>query len=64
MPQPQENNNRKLDQEKSVDGMDNWNNRLDENLEEKDQNDPLADKKAKNFSEHLDGEDTSEEKGD
>lgn len=34
-------------------GLDNWNKRLDENLEPKDHNDEIADEKAKNFSEQF-----------
>ncbi|TCD08251.1 hypothetical protein EZ449_12645 [Pedobacter frigidisoli] len=40
-------------------GLDNWNDRLDENLESNDQNDTLADEKAKDFSEKLGSGDQS-----
>jgi len=50
--------NLKPDQEN---GLDDWNNRLDENLEPEDHNDPVADVKAEEFSEHFDPEDPSGE---
>lgn len=38
---------------KSNDGLDNWNNRLDENLESSNHNDTTADEKAKEYSEQF-----------
>ncbi|WP_443946457.1 hypothetical protein ACJVDH_04915 [Pedobacter sp. AW1-32] len=43
-------------QPKPVDGLDQWNERLDENLEPKSENDPEADKQAKNYQEKIDPE--------
>jgi len=42
-------------------GLDNWNDRLDENLETKDHNDTLADDKAKDFSEKFGSGDQSDQ---
>jgi len=36
---------------KPAHGLDNWNDRLDENLEPEGHNDPVADENAKDFSE-------------
>jgi len=41
-------------------GLDNWNERLDENLEPKDHNDPVADEHAKDFSEKYGSGDQSD----
>jgi len=35
-------------------GLNDWNDRLDENLEAKDQNDTVADDNAKDYSEKFD----------
>lgn len=43
----------KKSQENSAQGINNWNDRLDENLEPEDHNDPVADENAKEFSEKL-----------
>lgn len=42
-------------------GLDNWNERLDENLEPKDHNDPVADDNAKDFSEKYGSGDQSDQ---
>ena len=41
-------------------GLDDWNDRLDENLEPLDQNDTVADDKAKDFSEKYGSGDQSD----
>jgi|GEM_PF-555704 len=41
-------------------GIDDWNNRLDQNLETEAHNDVLADEKAKDFSEKFGGDDQSD----
>lgn len=42
-------------------GLNNWNDRLDENLEQEDQNNNTADEKAKDFSEKYGSGDQSDE---
>ncbi|WP_025142659.1 hypothetical protein [Pedobacter jeongneungensis] len=42
-------------------GLNNWNDRLDENLEPEDQNNSIADEKAKDFSEKYGSGDQSDE---
>jgi hypothetical protein len=42
-------------------GLDNWNDRLDENLEAEDHNDLVADEKAKDFSEKYGSGDQSDQ---
>jgi hypothetical protein len=44
-------------------GIDNWNDRLDENLEPTDTGDPEADEKAKRFSEQNGSGDQSDQAG-
>jgi len=43
-------------QPKPIDGLDQWNERLDENLEPKSENDPEADEQAKDYHEKIDPE--------
>ncbi|NMN37297.1 hypothetical protein [Pedobacter sp. SG918] len=45
-------------------GLDNWNKRLDENLEPEDHNDSAADEKAKNFSAKYGSGDQSDQGND
>jgi len=45
-------------------GLDQWNDRLDENLESNDQNDVSADEKAKKFSEKEGSGNQSDESGE
>ena len=47
-------------QENPGKGINDWNDRLDDNLEPKDHNDIVADKKAKDFSEKLGSGDQSD----
>ncbi|WP_231426115.1 hypothetical protein [Pedobacter sp. Leaf250] len=58
MESPEQSKSKKLksevNQEIPIQGIDNWNDRLDENLEPEDHNDTVADDKAKNYSEKLD----------
>lgn len=42
-------------------GLNNWNDRLDENLEPEDHNNSVADEKAKDFSEKYGSGDQSDE---
>jgi len=46
---------------KSNDGLDNWNNRLDENLEQSNYNDTDADEKAKEYSEQFENKPEKDE---
>lgn len=41
-------------------GLDNWNARLDQNLEKEEHNDLIADENAKEFSEQFDNEEKDE----
>ncbi|RZK21251.1 MAG: hypothetical protein EOO86_01695 [Pedobacter sp.] len=51
----------KKNQENPAQGFNDWNDRLDENLEPKGQNDTVADENAKEFSEKLGSGDQSDE---
>lgn len=57
-----QNNNSKEKQVKSTaDGLDQWNDRLDENLEPETGGDLIADEKARQFSERYGSGDQSDE---
>ena len=47
-------------QENPAQGLNDWNDRLDENLEQKDQNDISADENAKDFSDKFGSGDQSD----
>jgi hypothetical protein len=47
------------DKNQSKTGLDEWNNRLDENLEPEDQNNIIADEKARLYAEKNSTEDQS-----
>lgn len=49
------------DKNKPEDGLDKWNNRLDENLEQSNHNDIDADKKAKEYSEQFENKPNKDE---
>lgn len=51
----------KTESEKPEQGINNWNDRLDENLESKDHNDVSADEKAEDFSEKFGSGDQSDD---
>ena len=55
-----QNNNTEKDQVKP-DGIDQWNDRLDENLENEKEGDVTADEKAREFSEQQGSGDQSDE---
>jgi hypothetical protein len=55
-----QNNNPENDQVKP-DGLDQWNDRLDENLENEKEGDVTADEKAREFSEQQGSGDQSDE---
>ena len=44
-------------------GLDNWNDRLDENLEKEETSDPIADEKAEKYSAEKGSGDQSDEDG-
>lgn len=44
-------------------GINNWNDRLDENLEDEEKNDPIADEKAEKYSVEKGSGDQSDENG-
>lgn len=44
-------------------GLDNWNDRLDENLENEETSDPIADEKAEKYSAENGSGDQSDENG-
>ncbi|MBO9672066.1 MAG: hypothetical protein J7577_01375 [Sphingobacteriaceae bacterium] len=52
------------DKKHAEEGLNNWNDRLDENLEPEDHNDILADQKAKDFSEKYGSGDQSDQGND
>lgn len=52
------------EQGNSANGLDNWNDRLDENLEPNQHGDTSADDRARDFSEQAGSGDQSDEKKD
>ncbi|GAA3979871.1 hypothetical protein GCM10022246_34860 [Pedobacter ginsengiterrae] len=48
---------------KAESGLDNWNDRLDENLEPEDENDVSADSRAKAFSEKYKDKEEADDSG-
>ncbi len=54
-------NNLTNSEDDSENGLDKWNDRLDENIEPEDHNDIAADKKAKDFSNKFGSGDQSDD---
>ena len=54
-------NKSKIIDKDSSKGLDDWNDRLDENLEPDDRNDTAADSKAKEYSEKFDNKDKADQ---